>query len=104
LPAAVESPLRKWFAYPRSHYLPFSSNVDGGQSRLQGERGRRSSDKQCWRGPGRAVPVTRSWPKGAAAGAVGGAVGSLTQAPIQGLFRPKPADPTNQQLVDGCFR
>jgi phage tail tape-measure protein len=42
--------------------------------------------------------------KGAAAGAVGGVVGSLTQALLQGLFRPKPPQPSNQQVVDSCLR
>jgi outer membrane lipoprotein SlyB len=42
--------------------------------------------------------------RGAAAGAVGGVAGSLTQALIQGLFRPKPPQPSNQQVVDSCLR
>lgn len=42
--------------------------------------------------------------QGAAAGAVGGAVASLTYALLQGLFRSKPPNPSNRQLVDRCLR
>jgi outer membrane lipoprotein SlyB len=42
--------------------------------------------------------------RGAAAGAVGGVAGGLTQALLQGLFRPKPSQPSNQQVVDSCLR
>jgi outer membrane lipoprotein SlyB len=42
--------------------------------------------------------------RGAAAGAVGGVAGSLTQALLQGLFRPKPPQPSNQQVVESCLR
>jgi hypothetical protein len=42
--------------------------------------------------------------QGAAAGAVGGVAGSLTHALLQGLFRPKPPQPSNQQFVDNCLR
>ena len=42
--------------------------------------------------------------RGAAAGAVGGVAGSLTQALLQGLFRPKPPQPSNQQVVNSCLR
>jgi outer membrane lipoprotein SlyB len=42
--------------------------------------------------------------QGAAAGAVGGAVASLMHALLQGLFRPKPPDPSNRQFVDRCLR
>jgi phage tail tape-measure protein len=41
---------------------------------------------------------------GAAAGAVGGVVGSLTQALLQGWFRPRPPQPSNQQVVESCLR
>ena len=42
--------------------------------------------------------------RGAAAGAMGGVVGGLTHALLQGLFRPKPSQPSNQQVVDSCLR
>ena len=42
--------------------------------------------------------------RGAAAGAVGGVAGSLTQALLQGLFRPKPPQPSNQEIVNSCLR
>jgi phage tail tape-measure protein len=42
--------------------------------------------------------------RGAAAGAVGGVAGSLTQALLQGLFRSRPPQPSNQQGVESCLR
>jgi hypothetical protein len=42
--------------------------------------------------------------QGAAAGAVGGAVGSLTHSLLQGLFRPKPAEPVRRNLTERCLR
>ena len=42
--------------------------------------------------------------QGAAAGALGGAVGSLTHSLLQGLFRPKPAEPVRRNLTERCLR
>jgi outer membrane lipoprotein SlyB len=42
--------------------------------------------------------------RGAAAGAVGGVAGGLTQALLRGLFRSKPPQPSNQQVVESCLR
>jgi hypothetical protein len=35
---------------------------------------------------------------------VGGAVGSLTHSLLQGLFRPKPAEPVRRNLTERCLR
>src|ERR1044071_368370 len=76
------------------------SGTDSSQNRSQEQR------QTVLPAPPRALPVVRSWDRRRKVPhqAVGGAVGSLTQTLLHGLFRPKPPRPSNRQLVNSCLR